>query len=567
MKKIFISCVMLMSAQIIFAQDSRLWLSLGAGLDNTSLEKSTLKGNGFNIQADAFVPFYRKGWDSGRGLTLGVNISGNYTGIRNPTPDNTDVAERYQVYGEKVAVTDQSEGKISGGFAGLAGIQARMDWGKFNLSPSVNLGYLHFTQKGYTQTGSLSMNGKIQQKDLVRSERQNTNGVVFKPQLKIGYSFAQNFSFFVSPAIVFGPNIRYTTYYLVPQGGFNAKNTYEAVQLARGTWESNTQTGRYRIMELNAGITMSIRKKQSTAKQTQGMNFGEKVAGGLQSGADAKAVADSGKEGMAKPGGAVSSSYAAGKATSANNEPATTQNAPVTDFNTTRSNRDNRLATNTEPDSTNAESDMQERLSMTPTTTRQTQGKNFGEKVAQGAAATNNNNPVYQGNISSGVNPMYDPNKRAMPGSPIGGIVVKGGKNPGGNYITVISGNNGEVLLNNLEAGNYLFQLSPPELPAAKSINEKGVKRSESAAIARPGSPIGGIVVKGGKNPGGNFTLLTVDNHGQIGFEVLEAGNYKLIITNPDTNQPAAESTDKTKGKINEKPAASGLKDTLKTNV
>jgi len=230
------------------------------------------------------------------------------------------------------------------------------------------------------------------------------------------------------------------------------------------------------------------------------------------------------------------------------------------------------------------------RLSMTPTTTRQTQGKTFGEKAAQGMAANNGdnplyqgstasgenpmyeankisgNNPVYKGNTTSGVNPVYNPDKQAMPGSPIGGIVVKGGKNPGGNHITLLSDNNGEVLLNNLEAGEYLFQLSRPELPAEKSINEKGVKPSESVVMAQPGSPIGGIVVKGGKNPGGNFTSLTVDSNGQIGFKVLEAGNYKLIIAIPDANQPATENNNKSKGKTKEK-ATSGLKDILKTNV
>ena len=522
MKIKFMLCIMLISARISFAQESKLWLSLGAGLANTAnTGKEFAMGNGFNVQADAFVPFYRKGGDGsvkGGGFTLGVNISGNYTGIRNPGPNNTDIVNRYQVYGGSVTVTDQSEGKISGSFSGLAGIQARMDWGKFNLSPSINLGYLHFKQKGYTQTGSLNINGQTQQRDLVKSDQQSSNGLVFKPQLKIGYSFARNFSFFISPSMVLGPGIKHTTYYLVPQGGFNDKNTYEASQLAKGTMENSTNTGRYRIMELNAGITISIGKKQPTAKQTQGKTFGEKVASGLQTNGNARAVNDSSKGGMAKPGGAVSSSYAAG------------------------------------------------RLSMTPTTTRQTQGKSFGEKVAQGMAASNGDNPLYQGNASSGVNPMYDPNKRAMPGQPIGGIIVKGGKNPGDNYITALSDNNGEVLLNNLETGNYLFQLSPPELPAEKSISEKGLKHVEGAAMAQPDNPIGGIMVKGGKNHGGSYISLTVDNKGQIGFEVLEPGNYKLIIAAPDADQPAMESTNKSKEKIKEK-ATSGLKDTLKTNV
>ena len=60
----------------------------------------------------------------------------------------------------------------------------------------------------------------------------------------------------------------------------------------------------------------------------------------------------------------------------------------------------------------------------------------------------------------------------------------------------------------------------------------------------RPGQPIGGIIVKGGKNPGGQMKNFVVDDQGNIRFEVLEAGNYKFIIQTPETtdgnNQNAA---------------------------
>ncbi|MFT3678000.1 MAG: hypothetical protein QM781_19065 [Chitinophagaceae bacterium] len=174
-------------------------------------------------------------------------------------------------------------------------------------------------------------------------------------------------------------------------------------------------------------------------------------------------------------------------------------------------------------------------------------------------AAKKGTNPVYSGSGNSGNNPLY--NGMAKPGSPIGGIVVKGGKNPGGNMLVVSSNESGEFELNGLEAGEYQFVLSAPDAPQGKSINEKGVKRVNASEMAKPGTPIGGIVVKGGKNPGGNMTNLTVDRNGNIRFEVLEAGNYKFMVETPDnTNQQ------KTKKKTVEK-ATSGLKDTLKTNV
>jgi hypothetical protein len=175
-------------------------------------------------------------------------------------------------------------------------------------------------------------------------------------------------------------------------------------------------------------------------------------------------------------------------------------------------------------------------------------------------------NPLYEESGNSGINPMYDPSLRAKPGNPIGGIIVKGGKNPGGQMITVISDNNGEVILNGLEKGNYLFKLNQPERPAEKGINEAGIKFNDESA-QRPGTPVGGIVVKGGKNPGGSFIILNISRSGQIGFEVLEAGNYKLILTNPvDTKKIRAKNTKKSGKKVKEK-TSSGLKDTLKTNV
>ena len=70
---------------------------------------------------------------------------------------------------------------------------------------------------------------------------------------------------------------------------------------------------------------------------------------------------------------------------------------------------------------------------------KQTQGATFGEKVNQGLhnagsvaanGAAKTDNPLYNGNNSSQENPLHKSNaKTANPGTPIGGIIVKGGKN------------------------------------------------------------------------------------------------------------------------------------------
>ncbi len=48
------------------------------------------------------------------------------------------------------------------------------------------------------------------------------------------------------------------------------------------------------------------------------------------------------------------------------------------------------------------------------------------------------------------------------------------------------------------------------------------------SAMARPGTPIGGIIVKGGKNPGGQMRTTTTNEHGEFEFTNWTEGNYTI---------------------------------------
>lgn len=98
-------------------------------------------------------------------------------------------------------------------------------------------------------------------------------------------------------------------------------------------------------------------------------------------------------------------------------------------------------------------------------------------------------------------------------GQPIGGIVVKGGKNPGGSILNLVTNQNGEIEFNNASAGNYKFTISVPST-------------NPNSRVA--GSPIGGIIVKGGKNPGGSLITLITNENGEIELNNLPAGLYKF---------------------------------------
>ena len=52
---------------------------------------------------------------------------------------------------------------------------------------------------------------------------------------------------------------------------------------------------------------------------------------------------------------------------------------------------------------------------------------------------------------------------------------------------------------------------------------------ASSVVLAAPGTPIGGIIVKGGKNPGGQMrTLATTDESGAFTITFAEGGDYRL---------------------------------------
>ncbi|MDX2045733.1 MAG: hypothetical protein SFU87_03055 [Chitinophagaceae bacterium] len=50
------------------------------------------------------------------------------------------------------------------------------------------------------------------------------------------------------------------------------------------------------------------------------------------------------------------------------------------------------------------------------------------------------------------------------------------------------------------------------------------------SSALKPGNPIKGIVVKGGKNTGGNFRSVHTDENGEFEFSNVEAGNYRFAI-------------------------------------
>lgn len=536
--------LILVSMQTAFAQQARISLSAGGiSTQNDLLE------NGFNVQADAFVPFYSA---KGSGFALGINIGGNYSGVKNSSPDNIAVANRYQVYSATHSVSTEKSGSMSNNFSGLLGVQAMFEMNRFYISPLVSAGYSGFTLQGFTQAGAYTANGQSQTKELVKREKQRSGGMIFKPQVKIGYNLTPALSLFASSAYVMGPDIKWTTENWVPQGGFNPNNSYEPQQMQNGAWAAVNNSSKYKAVEINIGLSLAIgkRKHKSGAvsnsyaraaflnnlfvtrdgiPQLKPELFKEVTAPGDLKGLRVS-ITRGGKSyvylGNQEELAAILSNPSA--------NPANRQTA-CTDCTTTTCN-------GTTYDCTCVNGFCMcvlcpERSTLTPLPEeiriQDPNGKSISTKGVKSINAA----------------------ALALPGNPIGGIIVKGGKNPGGNAINLTTNENGEVIFTATEAGEYKLQFTAPET-SGRSISEKGVKASAQKTGGRTytggrknetptvnivaGSPIGGIVVKGGKNPSpgngwGAINVVTNEN-GEVIFNINEPGEYKLQVTAPGAN-------------------------------
>jgi hypothetical protein len=505
MKKYLSIFILPFVSTMALAQAPSAVISIGSGITTTSsaLKNDAQIGNGYLINTSVFVPFARKGWDgsvkgSGK-FALGIIAGAAYNSSKNLSPGVGPTQNMYKLYtGDLNIINNQKGSANSTGFTGLAGLQADFTLGKITLSPSVSGAYFSLNQDGFAQSSEVMVNGTAKTVVLLASAPAKRSGFIFKPQFKVSYPIAGSLSFYAAGGLNVGPKITTTQSRLVPQGGFNDKNMYEPMQLTAGTRDNQSTVSRYQTIDVTAGVSWGFGGTSANSRHRL-------------------------KGKVTKPG-------------------------------------DNGLIY-----------------------TR------AGETPAESQAAADEHR-TYTGGRKVETSAL-------VAGQPIKGVIVKGGINPGGSKISVVSDNNGGIELKGLEAGDYKFTITAPEQPEERSISEKGVKRGEDGTSNRlsmtptttkqtqgsnfgekvagglqsgagavsqgasksiseqgvsstkgrpknmdysPGSPIGGIVVKGGKNPGGNMMVITTNDNGEFELKGLEAGDYKFVITAPE--DPAGKS-------------------------
>src|SRR5882757_9818781 len=281
MKKILPTFLLSMTAIIALAQEpaqQSISVSLegGRSFSSSTLKRDALIGNGYQLGGDIFIPLFGKGKNGpaiGRSsFTLGVIAGGQYQTAENINPDITPLLSKYKTPSGNLDITDMQNGTPnSHGFTAFAGLRADLRFGKITISPAISGGYFSLKRDGFTQSSQVMVNGTYQSVVLSASQKQNSTGFITIPKLKVSYSLTGNLSIYAAGAINAGPAITTTQSYLVPAGGFNEKNTYEAQQLASGKLSldgGSKDAGHFMASSVHIGVSWSF--GSSSARRLKG---------------------------------------------------------------------------------------------------------------------------------------------------------------------------------------------------------------------------------------------------------------------------------------------------------
>ena len=487
----------------------------GTTLPGSNLENSDILGNGWNVNGNLYVPFWYRKTAGLFHTSIGMNVGFSYFQLKNLSQEG--VTSGYNTLGQAALplLERENDAATRAGYLGEGGLQANLSFGKITFSPILNIGYLAFQGSESKISQETTLGDQNYTFDLFSQKKEALKSVVLIPKLRISY-FPGRIGLFAEANYTSGGEIKNTTSTFKPNGNPVRENYYDLKQMLAGQNETTETIHKFRAFGLNAGISIPLGGEPAKANiNTSRSNIKQQIS-----------TDDKGGN-TDNPG-----------------EPA------KANINTSRSNIKNQISVNTNDSALDSIAKAQR------------------VEVQDDFNTTRNNREGAQISMVSS-------------GNSTGGIIVKGRKKSGGQLITIVTDEQGSFELKNLEKGVYEFSLTNPSKAEAQDFNttrsnrdnrlvtnpQTGDTTTESNSsqsigqaqdfnttrnnkergqlVTKPGTPIGGIIVKGGKNPGGQMKNFVVDDQGNIRFEVLEAGNYKFIIQTPETtdgnNQNARE--------------------------
>ena len=565
-------------------------LSINGGITSpaSTLKNSKILDNGWNVNGNFYVPFWYRETAGLFHSSIGMNLGFSYFQLKNVSQEAS--ASGFNTLGQAALplLERENDAATRAGYLGEGGLQANLSFGKITFSPILNIGYLAFQGSESKISQETTLGDQNYTFDLFSQKKEALKSVVLIPKLRISY-FPGRIGLFAEANYTSGGEIKYTTSTFKPNGNPVRENYYDLKQMLAGKNETTETNHKFGTVGLNAGITFRLGGEPAKANiNTSRSNIKQQISTGNKGGSTdnpgepAKAnintsrsniknqisvnTNDSALDSIAKAQrvevqddfnttrnnreGAQISMVSSGNSTGGiivkgrkksggqlitivtdeqgsfelnNLEKGVYEfsftnpsKAEAQDFNTTRSNRDNRLVTNPQTGDTTAESNSSQSIGQAQDFNTTRSNKDKGKLVTnpQTGDTTAANNP------NQAIGQAQD-------------------------FNTTRSNRDNRLVTNQQTGDTTAESNSSQAIGQAQDFNTVRSNRERGQLVTKPGTPIGGIIVKGGKNPGGQMKNFVVDDQGNIRFEVLEAGNYKFIIQTPETtdgnNQNARE--------------------------
>ena len=529
----------------------------GTTLPGSNLENSDILGNGWNVNGNLYVPFWYRKTAGLFHTSIGMNVGFSYFQLKNVSQEG--VTSGYNTLGQAdlPLLERENDAATRAGYLGEGGLQANLSFGKITFSPILNIGYLAVQGSESKISQETTLGDQNYTFDLFSQKKEALKSVVLIPKLRISY-FPGRIGLFAEANYTSGGEIKNTTSTFKPNGNPVRENYYDLKQMLAGQNETTETIHKFRAFGLNAGISIPLGGEPAKANiNTSRSNIKNQISvstndSALDSIATAQRVevrddfntTRNNREGaqlVTKPGNPIGGIVVKGGRNPGgqlltivaddqgsfelkNLEKGVYEfsltnpsKAEAQDFNTTRSNRDNRLVTNPQTGDTTSESNSSQAIGQAQDFNTTRNNKERGQLVTnpQTGDTTAANNPNQAIGQAQDFNTTRNNKERGQ-------------------------------LVTNPQTGDTTAESnSSQSIGQAQDFNTTRNNKERGQLVANPGTPIGGIIVKGGKNPGGQMKNFVVDDQGNIRFEVLEAGNYKFIIQTPETtdgnNQNARE--------------------------
>ena len=581
---------------------SVLSIDAGASLLGGAMPNNSMLGNGVSASINAYFPVWKIKTTPTFKATFGLNVGIGVQSLSNRPPKQNILPSAFNIQNQSGApILINKIGSSNWKTSALpeAGIQAELTVHNFNITPILNLGFAKFKGNTDTLTQKGSFNGKEQQKDIYTQEVKDIKGLVVSPKLRLGYSF-KNVGIYVEGSYTFINSGTSSTSTFKPNGEPSKEGTYSIDQIISGSYIKKETTKKFNSYGIKFGISIPLgrsisepgvavrsdykpKKQKTNTLVITDNNGGKGIVVGT--GGNAKGINEAGikvveEQNEARKGwdGSVKGNSkgireAGIKVVEEQNEDRKGWDGTVKNGSTkvveeqdearkgwdgtvknglTKIVEDNNASIRKGWDGTvkngstkaveeqnearkgwdgsvkgnskgiqeagiKRQEDMPKNnvkdLSTEPTAP-QPQNQSIINTTKSNTKDKEIKNPEDSTSTSGGSsseNPIFEGTGSARPGNPIPGIIVKGGKNPGAQKITLTSNNNGEVYLNNLEIGSYAFEVS------------------------KPGQSPNGVIVKGEKISGGQMQIIN-NNNGKFEFTISEKGNYKIQFSTPNTN-------------------------------